>query len=430
MSMNQSHPDADLSGLNIDVMHFGLEAITRLLSRFGHPQKDVPAVHIAGTNGKGSTAAMTASILSRAGYRVGLYTSPHLVDVRERIVVNGRKIPRRVFHGILAEIKKRTDQPVTYFEVLTAVAFIYFQRQKVDLAVLEAGLGGRLDATNVCHPLVSVVTNISLEHAAYLGKTLTAIAGEKGGIIKRNGVCLTAARPKKVLDVLADICRKRHARLFRLGADFRVRVGRNGQLSYKGIKGEMKGLALSLIGRYQRENAALSLAVVEILNQKGYRIGEEAVRRGLLQTRWEARFEILKTRPLFVLDGAHNPAGLAALERALDRAFSGRRRIFIFSVLADKDYRRMLYRLGPQASRILLPPIHTKRAVAPKVLADILGEKGWPSLVCRSVKDAVAKALHAAGEKDLICACGSLYLAGEIKQLFPEIICCDKKPAL
>lgn len=427
--MKKFSPAAYLTGLNINVMHFGLEAITGLLSRFGRPQNDYPAIHIAGTNGKGSTAAMTASILQQAGYRVGLYTSPHLVDVRERIVVNGRKIPHRDFSGILKEIKDRVDRPVTYFEVLTAAAFIYFQRCKVDMAVLEVGLGGRLDATNVCRPLVSVITNISLEHTAYLGKTLTAIAGEKGGIIKKNGICITAARQKKVVDLFEDICRQRHAGLLRLGADFRISTDRNGRVCYTGMRQTMGGLVLPLLGRHQLENAALALAVVEILNKKGYRIDENAVQQGLLQTRWEARLEILCSHPLFLLDGAHNPAGMATLCRVLEKEFSDRRVILIFSALADKNYHQMLRRIGPLACQIFLPPLKTTRAVPPQRLADTLEQMNCPAGITESVKAAVEKALQRAGRDDLICACGSLYLAGEIKQLYPEIICCDKKPA-
>ena len=185
-------------------MHFGLTAITELLSRLGNPQNSYKTILIAGTNGKGSTAAMTASILCSAGYKVGLYTSPHLVDVRERIVVNGKKISLKEFNRTIADVKDKKEQPVTYFEFLTAVAFVYFQNQKVDIAVLEVGLGGRLDATNVCKPLVSVITNIAFDHMDYLGNTLESIAREKAGIIKQNGICLTAAKQKKVLDVLKE----------------------------------------------------------------------------------------------------------------------------------------------------------------------------------------------------------------------------------
>ena len=199
--MTKFDPSTYLASLNIDVMHFGLKAISELLSRLNDPQNSYKTILIAGTNGKGSTAAMAASILQAAGYKTGLYTSPHLIDVRERIAINGKQISKLDFSRTIADIRKEIIEPLTYFEVLTAAAFLYFQNKKVDIAILEAGLGGRLDATNVTRPLVSVITNIGYDHTAYLGDTLTAIAREKAGIIKQNGICLTAARQKKVLDV-------------------------------------------------------------------------------------------------------------------------------------------------------------------------------------------------------------------------------------
>jgi dihydrofolate synthase / folylpolyglutamate synthase len=425
--MNKFNPGAYLSGLNIDVMHFGLTAINGLLSRMGHPQNSFRSVLIAGTNGKGSTAAMLASILQQAGLKVGLYTSPHLIDLRERIVIDGIKISRKDLGRLIAEIKDSTREPITYFECLTAAAFLYFARRKVDIAVLEVGLGGRLDATNISQPLVSVITNIALEHTAYLGKTLTAIAREKAGIIKKNGVCVTAATQRKVIDVFTGICGKQRARLARLGIDFKMKVHRDGSISYEGQNRKINRLSVPLPGPHQLSNAALALAVIEILEKKGYRIDDQAIGQGLAQTHWEARLEILGHDPLFLLDGAHNPAGILSLCRVLKNDFSGRRLILIFSALADKDYRRMLRKIAPLAHRTFLPPLATKRAVAPQVLAAFMGSMGYPALISESVTASIRQALQCAGENDLICACGSLYLAGEVKQVFPEIICCDKR---
>lgn len=425
--MNKFNPGAYLSGLNIDVMHFGLEAITDLMSRMGDPQNSFYSVLIAGTNGKGSTAAMLASILQQSGLKVGLYTSPHLIDIRERIVINGIKISRKDLGELIAEIKDYTLQPVTYFECLTAAAFLYFARRKVDIAVLEVGLGGRLDATNITQPLVSVITNIALEHTAYLGKTLTAIAREKAGIIKKNGVCVTAATQRKVIDVFAGICRKQQARLQRLGLDFKMKIHRDESISYEGQNRRINRLAVPLRGPHQLSNTALALAAIEILEKKGYRIDDSAIRKGLAQTRWEARGEILLQNPLFLLDGAHNPAGIAALCRVLEKDFSGRRLILIFSALADKDYRRMLRKIAPLAHRTFLPPLSTKRAVTPQALAAFMKDRGYPAVLSESVAVSIRQAMQCAGENDLICACGSFYLAGEVKQIFPEIICCDKR---
>ncbi len=425
--MSKFNPGAYLAGLNIDVMRFGLEAISELLTRLGNPQSSYNTILIGGTNGKGSTAAMLASILQQAGLKVGLYTSPHLIDIRERIVINGIKIPRKDWGALIAEIKDHTRGPVTYFECLTAAAFLYFSRKRVDLAILEVGLGGRLDATNIVDPLVSVITNIALEHTAYLGKTLESIAREKAGIIKKNGVCVTAAAQRKVVNVLTGVCRGQHARLLRLGSDFKIKMHQDESMSYEGQNRKINRLVVPLRGGHQLSNMALALAAVEILENKGYRIDDQAIHQGLAKTRWEARLEILRQNPLFLLDGAHNPAGMAALCRVLEKDFSGRRLIIIFSALADKDYRRMLQKIAPLAYKIFLPPLKTKRAVAPQVLATFTASLGYPALMPENVTVSVLQALQCADQDDLICACGSLYLAGEVKQIFPELICCDKR---
>lgn len=424
--MKKFNSGAYLSGLNIDVMHFGLEAVTKLLSGFGHPQNDYPIILIGGTNGKGSTAAMTASILKEADFKVGLYTSPHLVDVRERIVLNGRKIPKRHFESILAEIRDHVDAPVTYFEVLTAAAFVYFKRQQVDIAVMEVGLGGRLDATNVCYPLVSVITNIGLEHTAYLGKTLTAIAGEKAGIIKPSSICVTGATQRKVVQVLGDCCRRRKSTLYRLGTDIQISVKKNGLADYRGIGRNWDHLELALHGKHQWSNAALALAAIEIVETKGYPVGDQAVFNGLKKTQWEARMEILSSNPIFLLDGAHNSSGMNVLIRALQKDFPRRRLILIFAALKDKDYRTMLKKILPLASVTIVPQLVTGRALAAKDLAHEAKEMGFRVFVTNSVGDALRRSLELAGPDDMICAAGSLYLAGEIKQSFHRMRSCGK----
>jgi dihydrofolate synthase / folylpolyglutamate synthase len=424
--MNKFNPGAYLSGLNIDVMRFGLEAITELLTCFGNPQNDYKTILIGGTNGKGSTAAMTASILKQAGYRVGLYTSPHLVDVRERIVINGEKIPLQEFGRLLAEINNHVVQSVTYFEVLTAAALIYFQREQVDIAVMEVGLGGRLDATNVCRPLVSVITNIGLEHTAYLGKTLTAIAGEKAGIIKRAGVCITGATQPKVVKVLTSVCRQRKSALCRLGMDFKMIRRKDGLADYRGMHRNLSGLTISLPGGHQSSNAALALAALEIVEKSGLVVDDTAIYAGLKNTHWEARMEILCTKPLFLLDGAHNPSGIRVLRHALQKDFSWRRLILVFAALGDKDYRKMLQKIAPMAAITILPPLPTGRAIPARDMARVMKDMGYRAVVAGSVDQAVLRALRTANKDDMICALGSLYLAGEIKQAFHRMHSCGK----
>jgi dihydrofolate synthase / folylpolyglutamate synthase len=352
---------------------------------------------------------------------VGLYTSPHLVDVRERIVVNGKKIPPRPFSRILAEINKQVVKPVTYFEVLTAAAFIYFQKQQVDIAVMEVGLGGRLDATNVCIPLVSVITNIGLEHTAYLGKTLTAIAGEKAGIVKPAGVCVTGVTQQKVVRTLTSVCRQRKSALYRLGKDFKMVKHSNGLADYQGMHRHLSGLAIPLPGEHQLSNAALALAALEIVEKSGLAIGDSAIHAGLQKTHWEARMEILSTRPLFLLDGAHNLSGINALFHALQKDFSWRRLILIFAALADKDYEKMLRKMAPLANIIILPPLTTGRAIPPHRLACKIEALGCRFITVDSVGQAVRQALEMAGHQDMVCAAGSLYLAGEVKQAFHQM---------
>ncbi|MCX5849598.1 MAG: bifunctional folylpolyglutamate synthase/dihydrofolate synthase [Deltaproteobacteria bacterium] len=464
--MNKFNASTYLESLNVDKMRFGLKAVTGLLSRLENPQNSYKAITIAGTNGKGSTAAMTASMLHKAGYKVGLYTSPHLVDVRERIVVNGNKISQKEFNRTIAYVKDKMKQPVepvrqeskspllnstsrrlqkafnprrepgafcsgiTYFEFLTAVAFVYFQNQKVDIAVLEVGLGGRLDATNVCKPLVSVITNIAFDHTVYLGDTLESITCEKAGIIKQNGICVTAAKQKKVLDVLKEVCRRRHTTLYSLGHDIKIKKQNDGFLTYQGLNRNLKNLTIPLQGDHQLSNAALALASVEICETKGFIVDDTAIYAGLKNTHWEARLEVLQKDPLFLLDGAHNPAGIDVLCRSLKKDFSYCRLIFIFGALTDKDYRRMLKKIIPLASIIILTQINTKRAVPVNDMVETVAKMGYPAIVTENVKQAIERAQALAGKQDLICATGSFYLAGEVKQAFPKIALCDNKKSL
>lgn len=412
------NPYKYLESLNVDKIRFGLKSVTALLSRLGYPQKSYKTILIGGTNGKGSTAAMTASILHKAGYKVGLYTSPHLVNVRERIVLNGSRISRNDFSRMIAHVKDNLRQPVTYFEFLTAVALVYFQNKKVDIAVLEVGLGGRLDATNVCKPLVSVITNVAFDHMDYLGDTLESIAYEKAGIIKQHGVCITAAKQKTVLNVLKEVCQRRRAKLYCAGQDIKIKKEKDGLLTYQGFNRHLKKLKSPLCGEHQLNNLALALAMIEFCEQNGLRIADKAILQGLAHTRWEARLEVLQKNPLFILDGAHNPAGMNALCRALKEDFAYRRLIFIFGALADKDYKKMLKAIAPLASHIILTQIRTRRAVPVKDLTACAAKTGCAAATTENVQQAVAQALSLAGKKDLICAAGSFYLAGEIKQLF------------
>ncbi len=420
-----NYPDY-LSHLNVDIMRLGLKPITELLRRLGNPQNAFKTILVAGTNGKGSTAGMIASILQSAGHRVGLYTSPHLLDVRERIKINDKMISRSKLDDIVAYLVSKKTRPLTYFEILTAAAFIYFYQEKIDIAVLEVGLGGRLDATNVCKPLVSVITNVSLEHTAYLGRTLSSIAYEKGDIIKKRGICVTAATQKSVLEVFENICRKRNAKLYQLGSAFDI-VRRDLIFDYKGIAFDLKGLSISLAGGFQMINAALAITAIESVRNKGISADEKAIRQGLKKVKLPARLEVLCRKPLFILDGAHNPGGISALSREIREGFVYRRLILIFACLKDKDYVRMLEAIAPLTYSVIVAPLNTARTQVPDKINKKIKMMGCRGLLAPNVAEAVQEAFSVAADDDLICATGSLYLAAEIKQKFPKIATCDKK---
>jgi dihydrofolate synthase/folylpolyglutamate synthase len=285
---------------------------------------------------------------------------------------------------------------------------------------LEGGLGGMLDATNVCKPLVSVITNIAFDHTDYLGNTLESITIAKAGIIKRNGICITAAKQKEVLRILSNVCRKRQAELYCLGRDIKIKKQKNGFFTYRGLYRNLKDLTIPLRGEHQLSNAALALAAIEISEKNGFSVDDTAIYAGLKNTQWEGRLEVLQNQPLFLLDGAHNPAGISVLCRSLKKDFSYRRLILIFGALSDKNYRQMLQKIVPLASVIILTQLKTKRAVPVNDIMEIVKKMGYPAIVTKNVNRAIEQAQTMAKKHDLICATGSFYLVGEIKQAFRD----------
>ena len=304
-----------LYGLQKFGMKFGLSKTENLLQAFGRPQDQLKLIHIAGTNGKGSVAAMAASIFSRAGYRVGLYTSPHLVDFRERFQINGRLIPPGETLDLIREVRERTnpEEPPTFFELVTAMALIYFARKKVDLAIIEVGLGGRLDATNIIRPRVTAITTLSLEHQEYLGNTLRQIAWEKGGIIKPGIPLVSGVTQPAAREVISRLCREKGAPLFLAGRDFQTRKIAGGRFNYTGFGKVYQGLRNKLLGPHQIRNAGLALSLVNLWPVEGKNLSEDSIREGLLRVNWPGRMEVWTERPRIVLDGAHNPAAMKVL---------------------------------------------------------------------------------------------------------------------
>jgi dihydrofolate synthase/folylpolyglutamate synthase len=404
-----------LSSLQKRGIRLGLGPLTELLERFGNPHWAYKSILIAGTNGKGSVAAILSSILQKEGLKVGLYTSPHLVDFEERIRVQGAMIPREELCRLIDELRGGGDRDVTYFEFATALAFLYFSRCQVDIAVLEVGMGGRLDATNLVVPEVSIITNIAMEHSQYLGRNLRSIAGEKGGIIKKGGVCVTGVRKRNALEALESISQKKGASLYRIGRDFKVRRSGPGKFSYYGIKNIYRNVDIPLIGRHQMENTALSLAAAEIIASRGLKIGDDSLIAGVRDAKWEGRLEIVNRSPQVILDGAHNPAGIAALCSVLSNELSFKRLTVVFGALNDKDYKAMLKRLAPLADRVILTGIREERALKPEDMEAVARRYNDDVEVVRDSREALLRALDNSAKDDLICVTGSLYLIGEIK---------------
>ncbi|MCE5244985.1 MAG: bifunctional folylpolyglutamate synthase/dihydrofolate synthase [Desulfobacteraceae bacterium] len=410
-------------GLQKFGIKFGLNSTRNMLDRLGNPQQSFRSIHIAGTNGKGSTAAMLSSILKEHGFRVGLYTSPHLVRFAERFQVDNREAePERilaVFQKIRPLLYDR--EPPTFFELVTAMAFLYFAEEGVDWAVVEVGMGGRLDATNVILPEVSVITTVSFDHQEYLGNTLPSIAREKAGIIKEGVPVVTGAHQPSVQGVLKTACMRHGSPLYRLGTNFRVRRNPNGSLHYQGLRWQLPDMEIGLIGPHQAQNAATAVATLEVLEKYGdFVLDREALAGGLASTRWPARLEVLQRQPLIVLDGAHNVPGAEALREALKRSFAYRRLHLVLGVMADKDIKGIFRRLLPLAETVIFTQPRYARAASAEELKRIAGPSAHDALVIPDPASAIERARLLAHPEDLICITGSLYFAGEVKEIFGE----------
>ena len=398
----------------------GLARVRELLHRLGDPQDGLQFVHIAGTNGKGSTAAMLASILRAAGYTTGLFTSPYLERFAERMQVNGVPVPDAEFAAVCEALQPciaAMDDPPTEFELVTAAAMLWFRRRGCDVVVLEVGLGGRLDATNViAAPACAVITNIGLDHTEILGDTLEQIAREKAGILKPGTRAVSYPQTPEVRAVLHEICAQRGIPLTEADAAAIVPLtdGVDGQtFTYRGAE-----YTLPLLGAHQLRNAAVALETVTALRARGWRIPDAAVRAGLAQVRWPARFELLRRAPWFVLDGGHNPQCAQTVADNLARYFPGRRITLLVGVLADKDFEGIYDALLPLAERIYAVTPDSPRALTADKLCERLADEYHFTAAqpYGSVADALKAVLAEAGEKDVICVCGSLYMIGEARR--------------
>jgi dihydrofolate synthase/folylpolyglutamate synthase len=404
--VNYSEAIQFLYGLQMFGANFGLENTRQLAALAGDPQEKLRFIHVAGTNGKGSTCAMLESIYRAAGLRVGLFTSPHLVSFRERIQVNRQLIPENELVRLVEEIQPLlkqfpADNHLTLFEVVTVMALKFFAEQKCDLVIWETGLGGRLDATNIVTPLASVITNIAFDHQQWLGDTLEKIAAEKAGIIKPGIPVVTTTDEKSALAVIEKTAREKNAPLTRIqNSEFRI-----------------QNSELSLLGEHQKINATLALATVEVL-QKQIPVSEEKIRAGLQNVNWPGRLQLIKkpNGQKILLDGAHNIAGVETLRAALP---AGVPLVFIVGFLGDKDWRPMCEILAPLASKIFCVPVASARTADARELTKTFhaANPGAEILVCDSLSEALEKSGSPHPAQDLIVITGSLYLVGEALEL-------------
>ena len=401
---------------------FGLSKTSTLLEAFGNPHQGQKYIHIAGTNGKGSVAAFVASILKHAGLKVGLYSSPHLVRFTERFRINDEEITPEKAAVLIDQIKEvfAPQEPPTFFEATTAMALVYFAREQTDIAIMEVGMGGRLDATNVITPLVSAITNISMEHQFYLGSRLLDIAAEKGGIIKRNIGVITGATQPSVIGLFESICEEKEASLWRLGKEIRYRHTGTG-LHYYGIKQRLNQLQLGLNGKFQGRNAALALAIIERLGKEGYEISSHNIREGLKRTTWHGRMEVVAKNPTIILDGAHNPSAIRALAKSIRGELNFRRLILVIGVMEDKSIGEMLRGIVPHSDYVIFTRPVYPRAASPEVLAAEVAPLGKPGEVVPLLTVAIDRAKEMADPSDLILVTGSLFTVGEAMSFFdPE----------
>lgn len=408
-------------------IRLGLERVQYLLDRLGNPEKKLKYVHVGGTNGKGSTTAMVSSILSCAGYKVGTFTSPHLSDFTERIVIKGKKIPEgevvRLFDKIMPFVemmkKEKGDTP-TFFEFITALTLQYFFENKVDIAVMEVGLGGRLDSTNVINPEVSVITNIALEHTDILGNTRTKIAIEKAGIIKHDSALITAVDPP-IYKIFKNVCGEMNSDIYLVGSDIKVKGVESTEehqvFDIEGFKKQYKGVYCRLVGDHQLCNAGCAFGAVEVLNRKGFKISEGAFKNGLKTVVWPGRLELMQKNPKVVLDGAKDPLAMKALKEALTKIFKYKKLITVIGVSSDKKAKLMLDQIAP-ISDLLITTKHEVmgRALDPKELAKMILGYNKSVIVTENVGDALDEAMKYADKDSLICITGSLFIVGEARE--------------
>lgn len=418
---------------------FDLGRMQEFMEKLGNPQFDYQVIHIAGTKGKGSVGALIATSLERAGNRVGFYTSPHLQEYTERIRINGKQIPRHIFVELVEELKPYIEHSpgISTFELTTAIAFLYYSRMKVDLAVIEVGLGGRLDATNVVDPLVSVITSLSYDHTHVLGDTLAQIAYEKAGIIKEGRPVVIAPQKEEARIVVERVAKERGAQLIQVGRDLlyapwsRSLSGQSlliwsaeeqelimeyiesgGREDWEPIR-----LSIPLLGYHQVENAATAFAVLQIARKSGVNIPEAALLKGFAEVVWPGRFEVVRKTPPIIIDSAHNPDSALKLRLAIDDYLPGQPVILIFGASEDKDIRGMFSALLPRVNRMIITQSVHPRAIDPEEIVELAHQFGCLTNSIVPIEEAVKAALEMAGKESAIVIAGSLFIAAAARDV-------------
>jgi dihydrofolate synthase/folylpolyglutamate synthase len=400
-------------------MKLGLDNINKLLSFLGNPHKAYPSIHIAGTNGKGSSAAIIESILSNSGYRIGLYTSPHLVDFRERIRINGRLIDQKYVSDFFSEAREKFESVnPTFFEAVTALAFTYFRDEKVDLAVIETGLGGRFDATNVVTPIASVITNIDREHTQHLGNEIDKIAFEKAGIIKSGVPVVTAAAHRDAKRIIRQVCKQRKTSLVSVFDETQWVIKEinesKTELDIFTRSQKYYNLRLSLAGRHQLENAMCGIVAAEYAEPLGIKLTTSGASLGFRNVNWPGRLQRVSKEPELILDVGHNPAAMKTLNEYFREFYQGRYLIVVFGILSDKDSNQMLVELDKFADVIIITKPMTDRAADPEAIARQVGQLTNSFQVIPHVREAVNAALEHARPEDVVLVTGSHYTVGEV----------------
>ncbi len=431
--MNYQEAWEFLDQLQFFKIKLGLDSMNQFLERLGNPHQNLKCIHVGGTNGKGSVGATLCSILTAADYQTGFYTSPHLSSVRERFKIGNTYISKEDFARLIKKIHDVLDgSQITYFECTTTLALLWFAEQQVDCAILEVGMGGRLDATNVVTPLISLITNVSMDHEQYLGTTLAEVSTEKAGIIKPGIPVVSGVANDDSGKVIRQTCDERQAPLFLFDREFSgsFNPADKSCWQYHGLDGEvLVDLPMALRGNYQVANTSLALAALQLLRQQGWKVSEEQIRTGLEQTFWPGRLELFRLSQEgeqvdprsnglnFLLDGAHNPAGVKALKHAL-RDFSRNRLILVWGAMNDKDLRVTLREIAPLADIIVFTRPESERSARTSQLKGSLPVAMHQKVVCKeAVPAALQQARILAGSHDLICIAGSLYLVGIARQL-------------